>query len=418
MRRAACFVVISVVAGSLSVFAAANESAKAADADTTKATAAAVSAFAKTTAPRGAFRDFSEDTERQTVIAAGTKTVYQGHPTTLLMPDGKTIYCVWSTGHGGPAGAAAVSEDGGLTWKRIDDRFPEGFRTHEDCPSIYNLKGPDGRERLWIWSAYRKPTEAENKAAGAWYKARMANAMPSVMSEDGGLTWKEMSPLGQDFACIMAFCGVERLKDGSYLGVFHRNPEGRDRPPLSVWQAITRDGGFTWSKPEMICDRLERCPCEPTLIRSPDGNELCCLMRSNKNGIRSLMSFSRDEGKKWTPAEDTPAGLTGHRHIAARMKDGRYFVAFRAGGGFCAWVGPYEAIRSGTGKDVVYVKLLKQHKGGDSETRSYWRGDCGYPGVSVLPDGTVVAVTYVQYKDGDELRSIVAVRLRPDDLRP
>ena len=61
--------------------------------------------------------------------------------------------------------------------------------------------------------------------------------------------------------------------------------------------------------------------------------------------------------------------------------------------------------------------LLRQHKGGDSETRKYWKGDLGYPGVSVLPDGTVVAVTYAQLSDGDDLRSVVAVRLRPEDLR-
>ena len=39
--------------------------------------------------------DLSGDTNRQVVIAAGTGKVYQGHPTTLLMPDGKTIFAVW-----------------------------------------------------------------------------------------------------------------------------------------------------------------------------------------------------------------------------------------------------------------------------------------------------------------------------------
>ena len=34
-----------------------------------------------------------------------------------------------------------------------------------------------------------------------------------------------------------------------------------------------------------------------------------------------------------------------------------------------------------------------------------------------VPDGTVVAVIYAQLSDGDDLRSVVAVRLLPEDLR-
>ncbi len=39
--------------------------------------------------------DISDDADRQIVIARGTEAVYQGHPTTLLMPDGQTIFAVW-----------------------------------------------------------------------------------------------------------------------------------------------------------------------------------------------------------------------------------------------------------------------------------------------------------------------------------
>ncbi len=43
--------------------------------------------------------DISGDKDRQTVLAQGTEEVYQGHPTTTLMPDGKTILCVWCINH-------------------------------------------------------------------------------------------------------------------------------------------------------------------------------------------------------------------------------------------------------------------------------------------------------------------------------
>ena len=64
--------------------------------------------------------DLSTQKERQVVVAAGTPTLYQGHPTTLLMPDSRTIFSVWCINHGGSAGPMARSDDGGLNWARLD----------------------------------------------------------------------------------------------------------------------------------------------------------------------------------------------------------------------------------------------------------------------------------------------------------
>ena len=32
--------------------------------------------------------DHSQDTDRHVIVAAGTETAYQGHPTTVLLPEG------------------------------------------------------------------------------------------------------------------------------------------------------------------------------------------------------------------------------------------------------------------------------------------------------------------------------------------
>ena len=62
--------------------------------------------------------DISAQTERHVIIAQGTATEWQGHPHTLLMPDGKTIFCVWqgrrdgSGKHGAPVGYLKRSNDG------------------------------------------------------------------------------------------------------------------------------------------------------------------------------------------------------------------------------------------------------------------------------------------------------------------
>lgn len=340
--------------------------------------------------------DISTDTSRQVVIAQGTPETYQGHPTTVLMPDGKTIFAVWSIGHGGHAGPMARSDDGGLTWARLDDQLPKDFVTHQNCPSLYRLVDKGGKERLWVYSA------ALGKRGGA--------GMPSIMSEDSGKTWKEMPPL--NFPCVMTFSSIVRLEDGSHLGLFHRGPGGKDKTPLEVLQTITTDGGLTWSEPRIVAAVEGKNPCEPFVFRSPDGTELCCLMRENTHKGNSLMMFSRDEGLTWTKPVDTPWGLTGDRHMGVFTKDGRMVVAFRdmavgspTHGHFVAWVGRYDDIVSG--RDGQYrIKLL----------HSYAGSDCGYPGMELLPDDTFVATTYIKYREGAEKQSVVSTRFKLPEI--
>lgn len=333
--------------------------------------------------------DLSGDIARHVIVAAGTETIYEGHPTTLLMPDGKTIFATWSTGHAGPAGKMARSDDGGRTWNRLDDRMPAGFKTHRNCPSLYRLVDSGGRERLWVFSA--------------------APAMPRIVSEDRGATWREMPALG--FRCVNTFSSIVRLKDGRYLGLYHDGPDGKDRAPLEVLQTITADGGLTWSSPQVVAALAGKNPCEPFGFRSPDGAELCCLMRENTHQGRSLVMFSRDEGGTWSEPVDTPWGLTGDRHVGVVTRDARIVIAFRdqaqqspTRGHFVAWVGTYDDIRRGQ-PGQYRVKLL----------HSYAGSDCGYPGVELLPDGTIVATTYVKYRPGPAKHSVVSTRFKIEE---
>ena len=65
------------------------------------------------------------------------------------------------------------------------------------------------------------------------------------------------------------------------------------------------------------------------------------------------------------------------------------------------WVGRFEDIASG--RDGQYrIKLLHSHHG----------GDCGYSGLELLPDGTFVATTYIQYRAGSEKNSVVSTRFK------
>lgn len=350
--------------------------------------------------------DISGETKRHAMVAQGTKETYQGHPTTLLMPEGKTIFCVWCINHGGAAGPMARSDDGGLTWTRMDDQMPAGFRTHQNCPSIYRMVDAAGKARLWVFSA----------AKGT----RSGPGMPSIVSEDDGLSWREMPPLG--FKCVMTFSSIVRLSDGRYLGLYHKGPDGKDRSPLQVLQTITADGGFTWSDPTVVASVDGKNPCEPFVFRSPDGQELCCLMRENTHKGRSLVMFSSDEGGTWSKPVDTSWGLSGDRHIGVQFggasagdpNEKRMIFAFRdmapnspTRGHFVAWIGTYQDIKDGR-PGQFRVKLLHNHASRVS--------DCGYPGLELLPDQTVVATTYLKYQPDENKHSVVSVRFNLQEL--
>ena len=361
--------------------------------------------------------DLSEDTQRQIVIARGSPKPgeYHAHPTTAMLADNKTMFCVWNIGHGGHAGPMARSEDTGLTWTRIDDTLPPNYVNFKNCPSIYRITDPQGKERLWVFAA-RTLTNKENPKLIA---GRHEGYMPRIVSEDDGKTWRELPPLGgpisknDPFRNIMTFSSIVRLKDGSSLGLFHRGSGIGEEGTLQVLQSITRDGGFTWSAPTIACDGTKldgKHPCEPYVFRSPDGNELCCLMRENKRSGTSLVMFSRDEGKTWSQAVDTPWGLTGDRHHGISLPDGRLVIVFRNASpqskdkaGFIAWVGTYDDIKEG--KPGQYrVSLLKTFKDGF------------YPGLHLLPDSTIVATTYANYRKDDIGCSIVSVRFKMSEV--
>ena len=349
--------------------------------------------------------DLSTDKSKDVVIAEGTAQDYQGHPTTVRTTGGRII-AVWCTPHGGFCGPAAESADGGKTWVRIDDRFPKGYASHVNCPSAYRIVAPDGKARIWIWSqSKRSAAEASDDFMSC--RNDLARSMPSVMSEDEGRTWKEMPPLGRKFGCVMAFASVVRLKDGSTLGMFHSGPDGADHSPLQVLQSVTHDGGFTWSDPKIVCRVEGKDPCEPYVFRSPKGDELCCLIRENQRTGRSLMMFSRDEGATWSEPSDAPWALTGDRHQGVQLPDGRLCIAFRdmapyspTRGHFVAWVGSYGELKSGERGNSYRIKLLHNYAG----------CDCGYPGIHLLDDGTILATTYLKYWDDERRNSVVAVR--------
>jgi hypothetical protein len=341
--------------------------------------------------------DLASETNRQ-VIVDREPGQYLGHPTTVLLEDGKTMLCVYPKGHGKGALVLKRSTDGGRTWSgRLP--VPENWSTSKETPTIHRVVDTKGKKRLIVWSGL--------------YPARLA------MSEDDGATWTPLRDAG-DWGGVVVMSSVESLKTGPghYLALFHDDgrfmtKEGNQQKPIvfTLYKTLSIDGGLTWSKPEAIYASSDVHLCEPGSVRSPDGKQLAVLLRENARRKNSHIIFSSDEGKTWTEPRELPGALTGDRHVGKYAPDGRLFISFRdttheskTQGDWVAWVGTYDDLVHNR-EGQYRVRLMDNHH----------KWDCAYPGVELLPDGTFVTTTYGHWTPG-ERPYIVSVRLKLDEL--
>ena len=341
--------------------------------------------------------DLAKQKHRQ-VIVDREKGQYLGHPTTVLLEDNKTMLIVYPKGHGRGGIVYKRSADGGRTWsKRLPT--PASWATSREVPTLHRVVDAKGKKRLIMWSGL--------------YPARLA------VSEDDGAKWSELKLAG-DWGGIVVMGCLEELKTGNghYLAMFHDDgrfftkTSKRANPVVfNLYKTFSKDGGLTWSKPESIFARSDVHLCEPGIIRSPDGKQLCVLLRENSRRRNSYVIFSNNEGKTWTKPRELPAALTGDRHTGKYTADGRLFISFRdrthkspTPGDWVAWVGKYDDILKGR-EGQYRVRLMDNTKG----------ADCAYPPVEVLPDDTLVTTTYGHWAK-DESPYIVSVRLKLSEL--
>lgn len=339
--------------------------------------------------------DLSQDKDRHSVVAAGTTSVYQGHCDTVLLPDGKTMFTAWCLGHAQWIGPIAKSTDAGLTWSKPLN-VPANWKGTSNTPALHRLVGPDGTARLFCfadgldWSRQGKPPYP----------------MHQSYSEDGGETWTPMAPNGVEGEVppktILSFDDGKRHLMWSDL-------------PGYVVQSDSLDGGLTWSPSRRIL-RVPQRWSQPCVIRSADGRTHLMLLRENSRKHQSMFSVSRDGAKTWTAPKELPAALTGDRHVAKFAPDGRLVIAFRdvatssaTYGHYVGWVGRIEDILEGKPGDYR-VKLFHNTMRNESDKPGQGNADCGYSDLEVLPDGTIIATTYLKYADGPEKHSVMNTR--------
>lgn len=342
--------------------------------------------------------DLAMEQQRQTIVDRELGQ-YLGHPTTVLLEDGKTIITVYPKGHGRGAIILKRSTDGGKTWsERLPT--PKSWETSLETPTIHRVVDKQGKKRLIVFSGL--------------YPIRMS------VSEDDGKGWSELKPIG-DFGGIVAMGSVERLKNGDYVALFHDDgrffaKEGKRSLAMTLYQTLSHDGGLTWSRPQQLFTSDQIHLCEPGVIRSPNGKQLAMLLRENKRVRNSYVMFSNDEAKSWSAPQELPGALTGDRHTGKYSPDGRLFISFRdtthnseTKGDWVAWVGRYDDIVNRR-EGQYRVRLMDNFKNAQG-----WDSDCAYPGVERLPDGTFVTTTYGHWIEGQP-PFIVSIRLTLKEL--
>jgi hypothetical protein len=324
--------------------------------------------------------------EQHHVVVDREKGQYLGHPTTVLLEDGKTILCVYPKGHGRGGIVYKRSKDGGKTWsERLPT--PPSWGTSREVPTLHRVVDAAGTKRLIMWSGL--------------YPARLA------VSEDDGRSWSELKTVG-DWGGIVVMGFVEKLATpGHYLAMFHDDGRffkagGKATGVFTLYQTVSQDGGLSWSQPGAVFAAADVHLCEPGCIRSPDGKTMAVLLRENARRKHAHIIFSSDEGETWSEPRELPLSLTGDRHTGKYTADGRLFISFRCRspqakaasrpfeGDWVGWVGTWDDLMNG--RDGQYQVRCKDN------TKGY---DTTYPGVEVLPDDTLVVTTYGHWDQGE-----------------
>ncbi len=328
---------------------------------------------------------------------------YLGHPSSVLLEDGRTMVMMFLEGHARAALRWHRSEDAGRSWTRQPvpegwNEVPAGWKTpFQEVPILYRLTDPDGRERVHMFTGTRPIRRA--------------------FSEDDGHTWSKLEPLGEDWwGGIVVFADMMRLSDGSYLATLHDDgrflgPSPGPRGVPRVYTMRSKDGGMSWTEPELTVAHPVGYLCEAGMVRSPDGARIAMLMRENSHALCSYVSFSDDEGATWSPPRQLPAALTGDRHQAVYLPDGRLLISFRdtlpaspTWGDWVGWVGTFADIEAG--REGEYRLRFKDNLEG---------ADCAYPSLHVFPDGTLFAATYGHWIEG-EVPYVLSFRFTMEDL--
>ncbi len=346
---------------------------------------------------------YQSDVEGPHADDAGMR--YLGQPDTVRTKTGRLI-TVFPVGHGHGPLIMKYSDDEGENWIKMPDT-PKSWNDSQETPTLYALDLGDGQERLVLICA----------CPGGW--GNFTTGWDFSMSDDDGASWTEFEHFHSSFSdgranhVTVGMASLIQLK-------------GDDGKPVSKWMGVYHDDSFVnyktyltfdengraeWSEPEAYLAGYREIEsthqiCEVGMFRSPDGNRIIGLARNQTHAGPATLFYSDDEGMTWSKPVGLPGSLAGERHKALYDPiSRRLLISFReivydrdgdgvfggssdwVAGDWVAWVGTYEDLMNL--RQGEYMIRLDE----DFSNNTY-SGDCGYPGMVVLEDGTFILHSY------------------------
>lgn len=304
--------------------------------------------------------NITHDTEHPAVLG----------PALIKLGDG-AVMSVYSTptSYAGKPGecyiAARTTRDGGKTWEaeREITRLPEGrsahptaFRARDGSLHVFFLgyqqhawdrktENPteNTRSDLWtvdssddgktwsqpqmIFKGYTGSTNGAEETSGgnlvvpfSHYVANPGRLVSrTVVSQDGGKTWKQSNPIdiggAGDHAGAVEPCVIE-LNDKRLWMVIRTARK-------FFWESFSEDGGLTWSEAKPTKIRSSHSPGH--VIRMADGR---LALAWNPDSRRELcLAFSKDEGRSWTDSVVVARGSVTYPFILENQP-GELWVGF------------------------------------------------------------------------------------------
>ncbi len=327
---------------------------------------------------------------------------YLGHPTTVLLADGKTLLAAYPAGHGRGKLILSRSTDAGESWVRLQT---DGMSVAE-VPTLFKIPLPPKNNQKAV-GANALPSE----------RVLLVTCVPKtgllewMWSDDKGETWsrrQRWQPEGTRGA-IVALSSLWSAERGKWRGVFHDFNFDNWTVDLDLVPDEDAFGGFdcrfsslrriNYASPEGLKKARAAGLCEAGVVNSPDQKKLAMLFRPQHKKTNAMISFSDDRGLTWSDPAELPGSLTGERHTAKYAPDGRLLVFFRdysplnksnpSHGDWVAWVGTWDDLLNGN-EGQCRIRLRRNF--GNSTNNNI--GDCGYSGVEVLPNGQILAISY------------------------
>lgn len=142
----------------------------------------------------------------------------------------------------------------------------------------------------------------------------------AICSDDRGGTWKVAGIVGPEIPDTNECMAVERSNGDVVL---HMRAQGTRKRSI----AVSRDGGDTWSRPELV-EALVDPVCQASVLRA--GRRTLFANPASEKREKMTLRVSVDEGKTWPVARTLFEGPSGYSDLAV-ARDGTILCLHEAG---------------------------------------------------------------------------------------